>query len=316
MYSRFQRLAVRRARLLFAGGSAWLWLLVVLTAAAVASTSGCGESAADVSRSTLRVGVVSDRDPAEQRQRHARLLNYLSSECGVACELVLLEGYAAMVNEFERGRVDLVLFGGGTFVLARQRAGAMPLVCRDVDRHFTSVFLASAKSPKRTLEEFRGAQIAFADELSTSGHLMPHFFLEQIGIEPESFFADTRFSGAHDRTIGLVLDGTVDLGTVNALYYEQMLNVGRLRPEDLRIVWESPPYMDYVWAVQPSLAAAERRRLRDAFLALSPDNPQEEAILDDQGARAFLPASSSDFDVVMGVVERFQKKHPESKWAR
>lgn len=317
MYSRFQRRALRRARFLLSGGSACLWLLAALAAVGITSTSGCGESAADVPRSTLRIGVLSDRDPQALSEQNASLLAYLSRECGVTCELVLLDGYLAMVEEFVQGRVDLVLFGSGTFALARQRVDAIPLVSRDVDRHFTSVLLASAKSSKQTLHEFRGGRIAFADELSTSGHLMPHYFLEQIGIEPEEFFGEIHFSAAHDRTIRMVLDGTADLGAVNALYFEQMASSGRLRREDLSIVWETPPFMDYAWVVHPSLAAAERRRLRDAFLALSSDDPQQAVILDDQGVRgAFLPASTDDFDVVMGVVERFQQKHPESNWAR
>ena len=45
-----------------------------------------------------------------------------------------------------------------------------------------------------------------------------------------------------------------------------MLNDGRLAPGELRIVEETPPYADYVWAVRTNTSEDLVARLRDAFL--------------------------------------------------
>lgn len=74
-----------------------------------------------------------------------------------------------------------------------------------------------------------------------------------------------------------------------------MLRDGRLTSGRLRVVWETPPYADYVWALRSGFDPAFTRRLRDAFLGLSPADDADALILDRMGAGGFLPASVDDF---------------------
>lgn len=244
----------------------------------------------------LRVGVLPDQDPEVLLRRYSPLLDYLGAEAGLETRLVLPTDYADAVNIFRANEVDLAYFGGLTFVQANAANRAEPLVMRDIDTRFTSWFLVRADRGARKLTEFRDRKFSFGSRLSTSGHLMPRHFLQtRWQIEPEAYFAEVIYSGAHDRTALLVADGTVDLGVANSAVIRQMFDDGRLRPGELEIAWQTPPYPDYVWAVQYDMAPELKIRLRDAFLKLSPARPGHLAVLEPLGSRKYLPAAGGDF---------------------
>jgi phosphonate transport system substrate-binding protein len=239
--------------------------------------------------------VLPDESEESLRKRYAGLLAHLSEQLGVPVELHVPHDYASLVSSFSGGEIDLAYFGGVTFIRAKRLHHAIPLVMRDVDLRFTSYFFARLDVPGDAVADFRGRSFSFGSELSTSGHLMPRHFLRRMDIVPEQFFASVAYSGGHDQTAYAVRDGRVDLGAANAEIVEKMQRDGRLDRGEIRIVWITPPYADYVWAARPELSEAFRRRLRDAFLSLDPGNEHHAKVLSGMGTGGFLPASDEDF---------------------
>ena len=249
----------------------------------------------------LRIGVLPDESEAVLTERFAGLGRYLSSQLNQPYQLVVPEDYADLVERFAQGEFDLAYFGGMTFLQAQQRSGAIPLVMRDIDAHFSSYFLVSADAPQQSWTETNGLRLGFGSPLSTSGHLMPRYFLGQKGINPDSHFSQVQFSGAHDKTAQWVVSGEVDIGAANSQIIDSMLEDGRLDSGRIRILWETPPFADYVWAVRADLDSGFRQQLLNSFLSLSPDNPKHKTILSSLGAGGFLPASAKDFESLQGI---------------
>ena len=227
-------------------------------------------------------------------------------------ELVLSGSYEELLTRFHQRDVDLALFGGYTFVLAHHRDGAVPIVRGDVDEHYSTVFLVPAGSPARTLEDLRAKTIAFGARLSTSGHLMPWFHLADRGIVPETDLRQVRYSGRHDRTALWVRDGLVDVGAMDGRVFREMIADGRLDPHAIRVLDQTRPYPDYVWAAQSSLARAAHTQLRDAFLELSLANPEHARILGLLGSEYFLPTEFADFAEIEELLEQFGALVPMS----
>ena len=106
----------------------------------------------------------------------------------------------------------MVFFGGLTGVQARlQTPGATLIAQRDIDDAFQSVFIASTSSGIKPvtdvagLSSVKGKRFTFGSESSTSGRLMPEFFLDQAGVTSEKDFTGAPgYSGSHDKTIDLV----------------------------------------------------------------------------------------------------------------
>jgi phosphonate transport system substrate-binding protein len=267
--------------------------------------SGCSESpplTAEIP-SPLRIGVVPNEDKAELEIRYEPVINYLSETLGVECQLVVPDSYEDMVEAFANREIDIGRFGGYTFVLAHERTNAIPIVMREIDIRFTSYFLVRPESDAQTLADLAGQKMAFGSNLSTSGHLMPRHFMKQDGIEPETFFESVQFTGSHDKTAYWVRDGVVDAGAANAKVINEMFEDGRITKEDIRILWETPPYASSVWALNSTVDEGALLTIRDAFLTLSYTNPEHRDALDAIGARSFLPASMQQFEGLQEVVK-------------
>ncbi len=252
--------------------------------------------------SVLRVGVLPDENAEVLQRRYSSLIEHLTEKTGIETRLVVPASYDDAVRLFANGEVDLAYFGGFTFVKAHMRHHARALVMREVDTRFVSWFLSRPEHGTRAIGDFRGRRIGFGSELSTSGHLMPRHFLKlHWQIEPEKHFSKVTYSGAHDKTVNLLLAGDIDLGAVNSVIVKEMIDSGRIGRDDLQVVWETPPYPDYVWATQAFIDEALETRLRNAFLELDWGNPEHEPILRDISARAFLPADYKDFELLEQV---------------
>lgn len=250
----------------------------------------------------LRIGILPDETKDKLVARYTPLFNYLSEEIDIPYKLVIPDTYSELVELFHDGKVDLAYFGGFTFVKAHVQDDAISLVMRDVDTRFTSYYLVRADSDAGTLMDFKGKRFSFGSNLSTSGHLMPRHFMNEIGITPENFFSEVIYSGKHDQTAYHVRDGKADLGVANSAVIKKMYKEGRLSEKEVRIMSETPPYPDYVWAAQSSLDATLRKKIKDAFLNLSPENGAHARILAGIDAGRFLPAEVSDFNMLADVV--------------
>ncbi len=274
-----------------------IWLLVM-------PLLGCGreEEQAD-SRSPVRVGVLPGQAEAQLRRAYEPLLEHLAESTGLEFELTIAESYEAQVSAFAAGEVDLAWFGGLTFVQAWERAGAQPLVMRDVDLGFTSVFVVAGGSTVSSLDDLRGGSFAFGPAQSTSGHLMPRAFLLDEGFVPAEFFASVEHTSGHDQTARRVRDGAVSAGAMNPRILEAMTRDGRLRAGDLRVVAETAPYHNYVWATRSDMDGLVRGRIEDAFLALDPTVPPDAAVLDGLGASYFLPAGPKDYGRLRSIAQ-------------
>ena len=267
-----------------------------------------------VTPAVLRVGVLPDRNVDILRQRYAPLLDYLSAETGLENKLVLPENYAALIRLFRDKKVDLAFFGGFTFAKVQAFYGARPLVMRDIDTRFTSWFLVKGENSALELADLKDKTFSFGSKLSTSGHLMPRYFMQvEKQIVPEQFFSEIHYSGAHDRTAYLVRDGKVDVGVANAEIIFAMIKDGRLKQGEIRSLWQTPPYPDYVWAVHDNLDEDVMRSLRNAFLKLDKNNKNHSKVLSRLGARFFLPAAAGDFMRLKRIAESLGLLQQESQ---
>ncbi len=245
----------------------------------------------------LRVSAIPDEAPTELLRKFKPLGDYLEKRLEMRVRFTPVADYAATVEALAARSIDLVWYGGFTHVQARLRTGcAVPLVMRNEDLEFKSYFIAGPQTGIKGLADLKGKTFSFGSISSTSGHLMPRFFLLEHGIEPDRDFARIGFSGSHDATAKAVEGGRVDAGVVNYSVYEKMVAEKKLDPAKAPIVWTTPEYADYNWTVRCDLDEPVRKRLADAFLALDPSNPGHKAILDLQRASGYVRATPEMFD--------------------
>lgn len=244
---------------------------------------------------TLHVSAIPDEAPTELLRKFKPLGVYLEQQLGMKVEFVPVSDYAAVVEAIAADRIDLAWLGGFTFVQTRLKTGnAIPLVQRVEDEKFTSKII-SADPTVQSLQDLKGKTFAFGSVSSTSGSLMPRYFMLQDGIKPEDFFSRIAYSGAHDATAAWVQAGKADGGVLNASVWDKLVAAGKVDTNKVKVIATTPPYFDYNWTVRGTLDAGLRDKIQAAFLALDPANPEHKAILDLQAASRFIPTKAENY---------------------
>ena len=269
-----------------------------LTRRALAAVMLATSLAAWAQTGTLRVSAIPDEAPTELQRKFKPLGDYLKQQTGMEVQFIPVTDYAAVVEGLATNKLDLAWLGGFTYVQARLRTqgGAVPIVQRAEDAVFTSRFIVPKDSPAQTLADLKGKTFAFGAPSSTSGSLMPRFFLMKAGIDPERDFKTVAFSGAHDATVAFVAAGRAEAGVLNASVLDKLVEAGNPNAAKVRVLSVTPPYFDYNWTVRPGLDAALTRKLTDAFLKLDAANPQHKEIMALQRASKFIPTQPSNYD--------------------
>ena len=249
---------------------------LALAAGIALSLSATLTQAADV----LRVSAIPDEAPTELLRKFKPLGAYLEKELGMKVEFVPVADYPAVVEALATDRLDLAWLGGFTFVQVRLKTGnAIPLVQREQDAQFTSKFI-SANPDVQSLADLKGKTFAFGSISSTSGSLMPRYFMLQDGIKPEEFFSRIGYSGAHDATVAWVQAGKVDAGVLNASVWDKLVTAGKVDTDKVKVFATTPAYYDYNWTVRGTL---------------DPANPAHKEILDLQAASRFIETRPENY---------------------
>jgi phosphonate transport system substrate-binding protein len=244
----------------------------------------------------LRVSAIPDEAPTELQRKFKPLGEYLEKKLAMKVEFTPVTDYAASVEGLVQGKLDMVWFGGFTFVQANHmsKGKVVPLVQRVEDEKFRSVFITTNKSIN-TLADLKGKTLSFGSESSTSGHLMPRSFLLAAKVDPDTDLRRVSFSGAHDATVAAVAGGKVDAGALNISVWEKLNEQKKVDPSVVRVFYTTPPYYDYNWTVRADMPDALKKKITDAFLALDSGTPEGKAILDLQRASKFIPTKTSNY---------------------
>lgn len=278
--------------------------------------AACGGGAADsptgakpATTSTFTIGAIPDQDPEKLQRLYGAVANYLSEELGVPVAYQPVTDYTASVNLFRSGDLDMVWFGGLTGVQARlQVPGSRAILQRDIDEAFRSVFIVNTATGIGPVDSvsglgaLSGRRFTFGSESSTSGRLMPQYFLDQAGVGPGDFAGQPGFSGSHDKTIALVESGTFEAGALNEQVWKARSQAGQVDTGKVRVLFTTPPYHDYHWVIGPDATRRYGRNFVDrvtrAFSELDPSDPAAGQILDLFGAERFIPTDESNYDQI------------------
>jgi phosphonate transport system substrate-binding protein len=271
----------------------------VLALAAAGLMAFTGAASAQNTPGVLRVSAIPDEAPTELQRKFKPLGEYLAKATGLKVEFTPVTDYAASVEGLVNHKIDMVWFGGFTFVQAnaRSKGQVTPLVQREEDEKFRSVFITTSPAINK-LEDLRGKTLSFGSESSTSGHLMPRSFLLAAKINPDTDLKRIAFSGTHDATVAAVAGGKVDAGALNISVWEKLVAEHKVDPKVVRVFYTTPGFYDYNWSVRSDMNPALQKKITDAFLALDRSTPQGKEILDLQRATRFVPTKAANYATI------------------
>ena len=274
------------------------WILITLLATLTAFAQANAE--------TLYFTAIPDEDETRLEQRFSKVADYLAEELDVDVRFVPVKSYAASVTAFRNNQVQLAWFGGLSGVRARDRVDGAEAIAQGVeDQEFRSYFIANTgtgiEKADKLPEAVQGKTLAFGSRGSTSGRLMPEYYIRQrFGKPPEDVFSRVGFSGNHTRTVALVESGAYQVGALNYTVWDKLVEEGDVDTDKVRVIWESPTYPDYQWTIRGDVnerfGDGFKERVREALLSM--DDPE---LLESFPRSGFIPASNDDYSTIREV---------------
>ena len=288
-------------------------LLVIL--GLIFASNGCSDneqqrSSLDSETKTLRFTAIPDQNTTELSEKFAPLALYLSRELGITVSYVPARDYQASVEMFRNGDVHLGWFGGLTGVQAREAvSGAKAIAQGASDPAYFTYFIAHPSANLEANDHFpkniNELRFTFGSESSTSGRLMPEFFIRKhTGKEPMKLFTKPiGFSGSHDKTAALVESGQYQLGAINYKVYEQRVAAGLTDPELAKVVWRTPSFSDYNWTAHPDLeekfGEGFTSKLQSVLIGVEDPN-----VLSALPRDRLIPASNAEYDGIRQIAKQ------------
>ena len=255
---------------------------------------------------TFTFTAIPDQDETKLKERFSKLAVYLTKELNVDVKFVPVKSYSASIAAFRNNQVQLAWFGGLSGVKARIVVPGSIAIAQGVeDTQFRSYIIANTAlgldKNEAFPKEIADKTFTFGSKGSTSGRLMPEYFIrENFKKAPSDIFKKVGFSGSHTKTISLVQSGAYQVGAVNFKVWDRELAAGNIDTSKVEILWTTPTYPDYQFTAHGDLdevyGAGFTEKLTNALL-----NVKDKAILDAFPRSAFIKAKNSDFDPVLNV---------------
>ncbi len=249
---------------------------------------------------------IPDEDESRLRSRFDLVAHYLSGKLGLPVRYVPVESYAAAITAFRNNQVQLAWFGGLSGVRARLAVPGSKAIAQGYeDQFFVTYFIAHVSTGLDRQTGFptaiAGKTFSFGSKGSTSGRLMPEYYIRQyLNKPPNKAFSRVGFSGDHSRTIALVQSGAYQVGAVSFKVWDNEMKAGRIDPGKVKIIWQTPPYPDYQWTirggVEKKFGAGFNSRVTKALLDIN-----DPKLLAAFPRNRFVPASNDDYKPILQV---------------
>jgi phosphonate transport system substrate-binding protein len=249
----------------------------------------------------------------------ALLADYLSTRLGIPVVAQLDLPWQERERRLDAGQIDLCWICGLPYVWKADRASpgirlmAAPVMrlarYQDAPIYFSDV-VVRGDSPFHRLADLRGATWAYNEPGSQSGYNITRYTLAVRG-ETGRFFGRVIASGAHQRSLQMILRGEVDASAIDSTVLErELLDDPSIGPQ-IRIIDTFGPSPIPPWVAPASQPPELSLRLRGCLLDMETD-PEGQNILARAGIARFAAVSDADYDVIREMERIAQKVRLEA----
>ena len=280
-----------------------LLLLLLLLASNIALSGSSPNSS-----KTLVFSAIPDQDETRLKERFAGMADYLSKKLDIPVKYVPVKSYAAVVSAFRNNQIQLAWFGGLSGVQARLRVKDSQAIAQGVeDTQFHTYIIANHSTGLKASDDFpkgiTGKTFTFGSKGSTSGRLMPQFYIEEaLGEKVDKIFKRVGFSGNHSKTISLVESSAYQVGAVNFKVWDKAVEDKKVDLEKVSLIWKTPAYPDYQWTIRGDVDSVWGEGFTDKVKAALLEL-KDTKLLDKFPRSGFIEAKNSDYQPILDTAK-------------
>lgn len=288
-------------------------IALLLTAVII---SGCGnqqdsETASDIgtAKNPITMAMVPSLDTQKLIVSGDKLAHLMEKETGLKYEVTVPTSYTAVMTAMGAGTVDIGWLSPIPYVIAHDRYGVEVVLTtvRDNSAKYWSFVIARTDTGINKLSDLKGKNFAYGDPVSTSGAIYPKHLIRTSGYDPEKFFSNVIYAGAHDRVVMAVYNKQVEGGAIyGGVETDAREKVVKTFPDVLsktHVIAKSMDIPNDTVSVRKGLPPAVVKKITDALTKISKSEEGRKTIFDLYGIDGFIPAKDSDYDSVRKVAE-------------
>ncbi len=266
-------------------------LAALLPAALFAAfLSGCGRGGGEPQMREVHMAMsASQTDPA-LAHRWSAFKALIEHATGLPVKVYQSSDYNGTIQAVASNQVDVAALAGGGYANVDAQIGKLAtpiLTTRDAEGSlgYYSAVIVKADSPYHTLADLKGRTFGYVDFNSTSGYLYPRAKMREQGIDPDTFFGKTSFSGGHAQSVLAMENGQFDGALVemqggtpatgfSAGPYYTLARRGLINLKDFRIIWSAGPIPNAALVVRTDRPQSFIDTMRGAAGAMPFDDPK------------------------------------------
>lgn len=247
-------------------------------------------------------GVIPRYNPMIMYQNYQPIMDYLTETTPYHFELKLARDYPQVVEHLRTGVTQVASLGDVTFAAASLGFGAQPILRprnQNGNPDYFSLIVVRRESPLSSVTQLKGKNFAFGNIHSTSGNLIPRYFLFDRGVNLEDLGSYVNLP-THTDVARAVLKGKYDAGAVKDVVAYRYQSAG------LKIIGRSAPIPAVPIVVRKDAPQALIDALTKALLGIDPSNPEQQKMLvhwDPEFRNGFVPASTEDYRPILQMLE-------------
>lgn len=234
----------------------------------------------------INFGIISTESSQNLRSTWDPFLKAMSEKTGMKIKAFFAPDYAGIIQGMRFDKVDVAWYGNKAAMEAVDRAGGevfAQTVAANGSQGYYSLMVAHKDSPINSVEDMlknaKNLTFANGDPNSTSGYLVPGYYVFAQNKVDASRIFKRALNGSHEVNALSVANKQVDIGTFNSEGMERLEITAPDKAAQLKVIWTSPliPSDPMVW--RKNLSADDKATLREFFMTYG-DQPDELKVLE------------------------------------
>ena len=247
--------------------------------------------------SKIRVGLIPSEDSRAMLASSDQLLKALEQNLGLPVQGFVASDYNGVIEAMRAGHVEVAYLGPFSYVLGATVAPIEAFCTAETAKQgktfYHSQIIALKESGITRIEDLKGKSFAFVDPSSTSGHLFPKAGLIKLGLDPDTFFGRTLFTGSHDANALAVVNKRVDGATIADRILDAAIAKKMVDPAAIQVVWRSDPIPESPTVWRKNLPDDLKARIKTAFL-----NIRDITWADQGKLNRFVETNDAAYDII------------------
>jgi len=184
---------------------------------------------------------------------------------------------------------------------------------RDTDVNYSSVIVVRTDAGIESTADLRGRTFAVGSRDSGHAAILPLYFLKRQDVDPQRDLKLLRFDldvGKHGDTgasesavLNAVASGQAEAGAVGDPFWAKALEDRVIDGDRVRLLWTTPTYHHCNFTALESIDSARTEPWVEALLRMDYNNPQHRHLLDLEGLKRWLPATTEGYRTLFEAVE-------------